>query len=180
MFFYVWDYILNIIKIIIIFYTNSSFFFALLMKKLQPRRWLRFMLGDTGGDVNPPHIILTDNKFYLTAQNTCTTFANCHFAFHPLACVFASLRPPLRTMAFAEMLSDEDIRAAVQACQSESESVHACTRARSHTHTRFLSRADGMQLRVLCSDIIFRCFCVSPEYLSNLSDIILTPACFLF
>lgn len=106
--------------------------------------------------MNPPHIILTDKKFYLTAQNTCTTFANCHFAFYPLACVFASLRPPQRTMAFAEMLSDEDIRAAVQACQSESESVRACMHA--HTHTHFGSRADGMQPKVLCSSIIFRCF----------------------
>lgn len=32
----------------------------------------------------------------------------------------------------------------------------ACMHA--HTHTRFGSRADGMQLKVLCSDIIFRCF----------------------
>lgn len=96
------------------------------------------MLGDMGGaGVNLPHIILTDKKFYLTAQNTCTTFANCHFAFYPLVCVFASLRPPQRTMAFAEMLSDEDIRAAVQACQSESESVHACT----HIHTHTLAHA---------------------------------------
>lgn len=57
-------------------------------------------------------------------------------------------------MAFAEMLSDEDIRAAVQACQSESESVRACT----HAHTHFLPGTDGIRLKVLCSNIIFRCF----------------------
>lgn len=50
-----------------------------------------------------------------------------------------------------------------------------------HTHIHCLSRADGMQLKVLCSNIIFRCFCVSPEYLNNLPDIILTqPCCFSF
>lgn len=37
------------------------------------------------------------------------------------ACVFVSLRQLQRTMAFAGMLSDEDVKAAVQACQSESD-----------------------------------------------------------
>lgn len=74
----------------------------------------------------------------------------------PLAYVFVSLRRLQRTMAFAGMLSDEDIRAAVQACQSESDNTHT------HTLTHWWDAAKFTP--ALCFNIIFR----YPElYVSN-------------
>lgn len=68
----------------------------------------------------------------------------------PLAYVFVSLRRLQRTMAFAGMLSDEDIRAAVQACQSESDNTHTHT----HTLTHWWDAAKFTP--ALCFNIIFR------------------------
>lgn len=54
----------------------------------------------------------------------------CSF-FH--VCVCVSLRQPQRTMAFAGMLNEEDIKAAVQACQGESDMQRTLTRRETHT-----------------------------------------------
>lgn len=48
-------------------------------------------------------------------------------------CVCVSLRQPQRTMAFAGMLSDEDIQAAIQACQGESDNTHKLACREKHT-----------------------------------------------
>lgn len=69
--------------------------------------------------------MLCDSSCYLTASNTC----NRHFAFSLCMCL-----APLgyrTTMAFAEMLSDNDIKAAVQACHGESNCTHNSIRIQS-------------------------------------------------
>ncbi len=78
--------------------------------------------------------------FYLTEtviwQQKTPAPPSFHVTLHFLrACVFASLRQLQRTMAFAGMLNDEDIKAAVQACQSESDSTHTLARRGTLTFT---------------------------------------------
>lgn len=62
----------------------------------------------------------------MAKSTTCTSFSHYHFAFLVRVCLCASLRQPQRTMAFAGMLSDKDIKAAVQACQGESGKTPKC------------------------------------------------------
>lgn len=74
----------------------------------------------------------------MAAENTCIRFIYSlyHFVFPSYMVLATSLRQLQRTMAFAGLLSDEDITAAVQACQGESHSTHAHVQGDTHNNTR--------------------------------------------
>lgn len=145
---------------------------------IQPRWWLKTMLGDTRGN-DSVQFISTDNKLYLTAENTCTSFIYCHFAFPTRICVCI---PQAATKDHGICRDAE--RRGHQGCGP---GLSKWVRQHTHTLTHWWDAAKFTP--ALCFNIIFRypvlyvsnsIFCNFLLRLSTLTNKILPPAWIYF
>lgn len=157
-FFSLWDQILNIIgrvKLFLKFLHNSSLFLPLFQNaKTPPMTQIHVGWHGGGGRESPSH--------YINWQEVLPDSTKHLHHFRKLSlCIL-----PTRVCVCIPQAATEDHgicrdaeRRGHQGCGpglSKWVRKRACMHA--HTHTHFGSRADGMQLKVLCSNIIFRCF----------------------